>query len=50
MRLYDADLNCLAVGNAHSNRLFVGTATTGVLRSTDGGATFDRIGAEGDRP
>ena len=45
-RLQDHSLECLAVDESAPGRLFVGTADSGLLRSTDGGETFDRIGEE----
>lgn len=45
-RLQDYDLDCLAVDAAVPDRVFVGTVDSGLLRSVDSGATFDRVGAD----
>ncbi|MEA1932260.1 MAG: hypothetical protein U9O06_12030 [Euryarchaeota archaeon] len=45
-RLEGRSLACLAVAPAAPERLFVGTIDSGLLRSADGGTTFDRVGAE----
>lgn len=44
-RLSEYGLDCLAVDAAAPDRVFVGTADDGLRRSTDGGDSFDRIGA-----
>lgn len=46
VRLQDHNIECLAVDDSVPNRLFVGTAESGLLRTVDGGVTFDRIGEE----
>lgn len=38
------ELQCLAVSPEAPERLFVGTFDDGLLRSTDGGESFDRVG------
>ena len=43
-RLSGHSLECLAVDAAAPGRLFVGTADSGLLRSVDGGDSFDRVG------
>jgi len=45
-RLSGHNLECLAVDAAAPDRLFVGTADSGLLRSADGGDSFDRVGAD----
>ena len=37
-------LQCVTVDPRRPNRLFCGSFTDGLLRSTDGGATFERVG------
>jgi len=49
-RLEASNLDCLAADPAVPDRLFVGTSEHGVLRSVDGGATFERLGAEAIGP
>lgn len=44
--LTDRSLTSLAVDDAAVDRVFVGTSDSGLLRSVDGGATFDRVGAD----
>ncbi|WP_435064499.1 WD40/YVTN/BNR-like repeat-containing protein [Halobaculum sp. EA56] len=39
-------LECVAVHPNASDRVFVGTFESGLRRSTDGGATFERVGAD----
>lgn len=43
-RLGDRELQCLAASSAAPERLFVGTFEDGLLRSTDGGRSFERVG------
>jgi photosystem II stability/assembly factor-like uncharacterized protein len=45
-RLTGHTLDCLAVDAEAPNRVFVGTTESGLLRSTDGGVTFDRVGVD----
>jgi len=45
-RLTGHRLECLAVDNSVPDRLFVGTTDSGLLRSVDGGATFERVGVD----
>jgi len=45
-RLDGHTLDCLAVDAAVPDRVFVGTTESGLLRSTDGGATFEQSGAD----
>lgn len=45
-RLEGHSLACLAADPAAPQRLFVGTTDSGLLRSVDGGTSFDRIGAD----
>lgn len=49
-RLEKYALDCLAVDSAVPNRLFVGTAKNGLLRSVDGGETFERVGGDAIGP
>jgi photosystem II stability/assembly factor-like uncharacterized protein len=49
-RLRDHSIESLAVDTSAPNRLFVGTVDSGLLRSTDGGVSFDRIGTEAIGP
>ena len=44
-RLDEHDLECVAVSPDEPNRLFVGTFDAGLQRSTDGGDSFERVGA-----
>ena len=44
-RLADHDVETLAVSSDRSTRLFAGTFDAGLHRSTDGGASFERVGA-----
>ncbi|ADJ16096.1 WD40/YVTN/BNR-like repeat-containing protein [Halalkalicoccus jeotgali] len=43
-RLGGRDLQCLAVSPEADERVFVGTAEDGLLRSADGGESFERVG------
>ncbi len=45
-RLGGYQLESIAVDPSAPDRLFVGTAESGLLKSTDRAATFDRVGAE----
>jgi len=49
-RLAGHSLTSLAVDAAVPDRVFVGTSDSGLLRSVDGGTTFDRVGADGIGP
>jgi len=44
--LEEHDLDCLAVHPETPNRVFVGTYEHGLLRSEDGGGSFERVGEE----
>ncbi|KYH27603.1 Ycf48-like protein [Halalkalicoccus paucihalophilus] len=45
-RLGEYDLQCLAASPAAPERVFVGTFENGLLRSTDSGESFERVGAD----
>lgn len=45
-RLGEYDLQCLAVSPEAPERVFVGTFEDGLLRSTDSGESFERVGAD----
>ena len=45
-RLHGHKLACLGADAAAPDRVFVGTSDSGLLRSVDGGATFDRVGGD----
>jgi photosystem II stability/assembly factor-like uncharacterized protein len=44
-RLQGRGLECVAVARARPERVLVGTFESGIQRSTDGGDTFERVGA-----
>ncbi len=50
VRLEEYDLDCLAAHPEKPNRAFVGTYGNGLLRTTDGGDTFERAGEGGIDP
>jgi photosystem II stability/assembly factor-like uncharacterized protein len=49
-RLTDYSLDCLAAHPERPERVFVGTFEAGLQRSTDGGGTWERVGAEAIDP
>jgi photosystem II stability/assembly factor-like uncharacterized protein len=48
-RLLGHDIECVAAGAAEPERTFVGTAGTGLQRTTDGGATWEEVLDAGGR-
>ena len=49
-RLADRDLECVAASPAAPERVFAGTFESGLLRSADGGDTWERVGTETIEP
>jgi photosystem II stability/assembly factor-like uncharacterized protein len=48
-RLVGRDIECVAAAPATPGRVFVGTVASGLVRSTDGGDTWERVGGFEDR-